>query len=636
MCYNEIVLIYTKACFRKEIDMKKSHKKWLSAAMSAALTVSSAYVAEISAGVTAFANYGDDYMSKQPEFMQTIYKGLCEGIEEIAAGKRTSTIITVELETPVPFDSVTDTINVTYILDAILYEYPYELFWFDFSDKSGGLTPVEYTETIDETEYVTKIDFELSAAQAYMGENKFTVNPEKIEAAAKAAENAKAIVEKNKNKSDYDKLKAYKDAICELVTYNHEAIDNSDTPYGDPWQLIYVFDNDPATNVVCEGYSKAFQYLCDLSSFTDKTVRCAQVTGELSVEYSDETSSGDHMWNIVTIGGKSYIVDVTNCDEDAVGTGDYLFMKGADASNGKNCSFTIKREGYETATFGYTYDENTIALYDSALLTVSTENYIREEPEKTEMTGMCGDDIKWLLSMNEDKKTYTLSIDGTGSMYSYKTSDIPWIDYNEKITDIIIGANIEGIGSYIFINPFSTPVPANRRIIIRMADVYSWIIDGSNLTSIQNANIPLLTDITLDTSGLRGTCAVSFHSEDTNLPTSLAFKLNEKHAGKFANLYMEIDGVMCFYKTAKIAEDGTFILPKVTALGQYAVMISEFSDLPGDVDNNGIINVMDALAILKKALNICPVINNEVADFNNDGSVNIIDALEVLKKSISS
>ena len=99
---------------------------------------------------------------------------------------------------------------------------------------------------------------------------------------------------------------------------------------------------------------------------------------------------------------------------------------------------------------------------------------------------------------------------------------------------------------------------------------------------------------------------------------------------------MEIDGVMCFYKTAKIAEDGTFILPKVTALGQYAVMISEFSDLPGDVDNNGIINVMDALAILKKALNICPVINNEVADFNNDGSVNIIDALEVLKKSISS
>ena len=202
MCYNEIVLIYTKACFRKEIDMKKSHKKWLSAAMSAALTVSSAYVAEISTGVTAFANYGDDYMAKQPEFMQTIYKGLCEGIEEIAAGKRTSTIITVELETPVPFDSVTDTINVTYILDAILYEYPYELFWFDFSDKSGGLTPVEYTETIDETEYVTKIDFELSAAQAYMGENKFTVNPEKIEAAAKAAENAKAIVEKNKNKSD--------------------------------------------------------------------------------------------------------------------------------------------------------------------------------------------------------------------------------------------------------------------------------------------------------------------------------------------------------------------------------------------------------------------------------------------------
>ena len=73
-----------------------------------------------------------------------------------------------------------------------------------------------------------------------MGENVFTANPEKIAAAAKAAENAKAIVEDNKNKSDYDKLRAYKDAICELVSYDFTVIENPDTPFGDPWQLVYV------------------------------------------------------------------------------------------------------------------------------------------------------------------------------------------------------------------------------------------------------------------------------------------------------------------------------------------------------------------------------------------------------------
>ena len=610
--------------------MKKSHKKWLSAAMSAALTVSSAYVAEISAGMTAFANYGDDYMDKQPEFMQTLYNRLCEGIEEIAAGKRTSTVITVELPTPVPYESATDIISETDILGAILCEYPYELFWFDFTSDSGGFLHIEYSKTIDGAEYLTKVDFKLTAAQAYMGEDKYSVNPEKIAAAAEAVENAKAIVEENKDKSDYDKLKAYKDKICELVTYNYGAVENPDTTYGDPWQLIYVFDNDPATNVVCEGYSKAFQYLCDLSSFNDSTVRCAKVTGNM-------TNIGGHMWNIVTIGGKNYLVDVTNCDEGAVGEGDYLFMKGADYSNATGCSFNIKIPGYKAAAVEYLYDEDSLALYDKSLLVVSTEDYLPEEnpeePEKAELTGMCGDDIMWLLCKNEDGETYTLRIDGTGGMYSYKTSEIPWKDYNEKITDIVIGADVEHLGAYLFINPFNTPVPANRKIKLVITDLYSWIIDGSKLTSISGANFPILKDADLDVSGLRGSPTLMFTSEDTNLPSSIEFSLNEKHAGKFANLYAEIDGVLCFMETAKVGEDGTVVLPNVTALGNYAVMLCEYSDLPGDMNNDGIVNVMDAVAILKHAAGKEKGKNLEVADLYPDNIINVMDAVQVLKKA---
>lgn len=603
--------------------MRKSLKKLLSATMSAVMAVSSAYVAEIS----AFANYGDDYIAKQPEIIQTIYSGVCEGIEEIAAGKRTSTVITVELETPVLYDSAADSFNTTYFLEAILFEYPYELFWLDLTAESDSFSTKAYCNTIDGEYYITKIDFPFPASQAYMGEDKYSVNPEKIAAAAKACENAKAIVEENKDKSDYDKLKAYKDKICELVTYNDEASKNPDTPYGDPWQLIYVFDNDPATNVVCEGYSKAFQYLCDLSTFTDSTVRCARATGNM-------TNLGGHMWNIVTIGGKNYHVDVTNCDENAVGQGDYLFMKGADAADEKGCSFTINIPGYETATVNYSYDDNTISVYDSSLLTVSTEDYLTEKPEETELSGKCGDDITWLLRKNEDGETYTLDIQGTGSMFSYKTSEIPWIDYNEKITDIIIGADVVHIGAYIFINPFDTPVPSNRKIKLIINEIYSWIVDGSKLTSLTGANFPVLYDAELDVSGLRGKPLMMFSSEDTNLPTSLELSLGEKHAGLFANLFVEIDGELFFYENAKISENGSVVLPNVTAMGNYALMVGEYSDLPGDVDSNGILNAKDSLAILKEFLKLESAPNIAVADVNGDGFVNAKDALAVLKKSL--
>ena len=610
--------------------MRKSRKRLLSAAMSAVMAVSSAYVADISAGVTAFAGTGDDYMTNQPEFIQTLYKRHCEVIEEIAAGKRTSSIFTVELPTPVPYDYAADAFNESNILDAIIYEYPYELFWFDCTQEDS-INADCTIKIIDGKEYVTEITFSLPFAQAYMSENEYTANPEKIAAAAKAAENAKAIVEENKDKSDYDKLKAYKDKICELVSYDNEAAENPDTPYGDPWQLVYVFDNDPATNVVCEGYAKAFQYLCDLSAFNDSSFKCTQAWGDCT----DKTGSENHMWNIVTLGGKNYLVDVTNCDEGTIGADDYLFMKGAVSADEKGCSFTVEKPGYLTGKISYSYSDFTMELNDSSLLTVSTEDYLTEDkpnPEEPKLMGMCGDNVAWLLLKNEDGETYTLDIDGTGAMYSYKTSDIPWKDYNEKITDIVIGSGIEVIGAYLFINPFDTPVPANRRIKVTMTDTYSWIIDGSNLTSIQDANIFNLTVADIDTSALRGTYGLNFFTPDTNLPTSLEFNFEEKEAGLFANLYVQIDGVLCFMENARLDENGTVVLPNVTAMGNYAVMLCEYSDRPGDVNNDGIINAKDSLAILKQFLGMETLTNSAVADFNGDGFVNSKDSLEILKK----
>ena len=69
--------------------------------------------------------------------------------------------------------------------------------------------------------------------------------------------------------------------------------------------------------MVCEGYSKAFQYLCDLSDIT-----CYTVTGIMN----GGTGEGPHMWNIVANNGKYYMADITNSDEGTVGEDGGLFL----------------------------------------------------------------------------------------------------------------------------------------------------------------------------------------------------------------------------------------------------------------------------------------------------------------------
>ena len=94
----------------------------------------------------------------------------------------------------------------------------------------------------------------------------------------------------------------------------------------DQRQIIYVFDQDNSTNVVCEGYAKAFKYLCDLTSFSSSEVECRLAAGYLKV---DDTDYERHMWNIVQLNkNKNYLVDITNCDDGMFGSPDILFMKG--------------------------------------------------------------------------------------------------------------------------------------------------------------------------------------------------------------------------------------------------------------------------------------------------------------------
>ena len=158
---------------------------------------------------------------------------------------------------------------------------------------------------------------------------------------------------------------AYREYITNAVDYNSEAASTANYPYGDPWQLIYVFDGDSTTNVVCEGYSKAFKYLCDLTwTGSDPEVACYLPTGTMD----GGTGEGAHMWNIVSIGGANYLTDITNCDSGTTGAPDQLFLCGAESS--VDASYAAATTN---GTVTYVYDKETLALYDKELVLSATK-----------------------------------------------------------------------------------------------------------------------------------------------------------------------------------------------------------------------------------------------------------------------
>lgn len=261
--------------------------------------------------------------------------------------------------------------NLDALMQRMLSEMPYELYWFDKTEGIGMSYGVSLSGEILTVKNL-KLSMYISQAYAKINEGGATYEPltadtAKTSAAKRAAENATQVVAANTAKSDHEKLKAYMDYIKAAVSYNNEAANNNATPYGDPWQIIYVFDNDSSTNVVCEGYAKAFKYLCDLSSFSESDLFCSLVTGTMTVG----TKAGPHMWNIVTVGGRNYLVDVTNCDTGTVGAQDKLFLCGA-AENVPSKKYTATAGSQSIV---YEYDAKTLSDYASSDLKLEEMPY---------------------------------------------------------------------------------------------------------------------------------------------------------------------------------------------------------------------------------------------------------------------
>lgn len=161
----------------------------------------------------------------------------------------------------------------------------------------------------------------------------------------------------------------------------------------------------------------------------------------------------------------------------------------------------------------------------------------------------------------------------------------------------------------------------------------SWFVDGAKIETPADTNFDISSAYSLDTSELRGIVGTSFEIFGANFPVAQTISFKTEHAGKFANLYKIVDDKPVFVAAVRIDADGKVKLPDMSAEGEYVIMISEYSDLPGDMDNDGNLNVNDAIAVLKQAAGSKMGENPLVADLNNDDKINVLDAVLILKKA---
>lgn len=313
------------------------------------------------AGIALLSVVEDVLEADSPE--QRIAK---EIIDKIKAGVETS--IDVDL-TGIDINSL----DWKKILYTVVRDCPYDAYWMAGPMQFNG----------------QKITFDI--AEQYKDKNDSTkVDQAKVTQVTNSKNTAAQIINESKDKDAKDMLKAYQERICDLTSYNETERDKYIKNPNDPtidvnaYQPFYVFDNDAKTSVVCEGYSKAFQYLCDESELPSNT-KCYTVSGKMTARTGEE----DHMWNIVRIDGKSYLVDVTNSDVGTAGDsakngGTTPLFLAVPTSGSVTEGYTFRLPNGQTIT--YKYDEDTLNLYgkDSPILKLVNTSDTKPDPDDTQ------------------------------------------------------------------------------------------------------------------------------------------------------------------------------------------------------------------------------------------------------------
>jgi hypothetical protein len=443
------------------------------------------------------------------------------------------------------------------------------------------------------------------------------VNCEALKVAQRAVDNAKKIVEAAKSYNDIEKLRYYSEQICNSNIYNHEYYDDLDKG-GDldtnASQYVYVFDNDDETNVVCEGYAKSLKLLCNMTDFDNKTIECYNVSGFLcDVDENGElVNPGGHMWNIVSIDGKSYIIDLTNSDKndknEANQFNGYFFLNAPDRGS--------VEEGYVYYnSVGYVYYSTMEKIYGNGILALNDSDYEMPDTDSQEPTedstteDSTTEDSTTEDSTTEDSTTEdSTSEDSTSedSSSDKETESTPastvvsnepivedskgWDSFEDKVEKAIENAVVENStdGTEVAQAPVVVNVDLNgtdtipEKVISTIAEKNVTIavkvdkntlvtIDGSKITPAEASEVKLISSRDDD-----GSESVGVRSQNVDIEKSIVIykSVGLDKVGSSTVLYFEnADKSLIEFRTSPVYENGfaAFEVPFVNA--NYKVLV---------------------------------------------------------------
>ena len=319
----------------------------------------------------------------------------------------------------------------------------------------------------------------------------------------------------------------------------------------------------------------------------------------------------------------SYVVTV-NCGEHGTvtpGTADY--------ESGTEVTLTV------TPDSGYRVKSVTL---DGKAVTLTNGKYTFK------VTANCTFEAEFVKKGGSSGGTGGSGGSSGGSAGGSSTRSLPVINGIEKSWQSIVSdiSRLPEGGSAIIALNGETVVPVEvvraisdvkAKVEFVVSTAKSWMIDGAKITTVCAADFTALPGIAEKTS-LRGVNGAAFKGGDTGVPAVLKLTFRKEFAGQFANVYKLADNRLVFLQCVKITADGTALISGVNAAGEYAVMVCEYSDLIGDINNDGVLNALDASAILRHITGIFEGVDILFADFNNDGTVNALDASAILKAII--
>ncbi|MBQ8752030.1 MAG: hypothetical protein IJZ13_02885 [Clostridia bacterium] len=216
---------------------------------------------------------------------------------------------------------------------------------------------------------------------------------ERKEAAKRLDETADTVLAGLAEKTDLEKELAIHDRLIARCVYDDKAA-ASEMPDAEYPFAFTAYGALVEGKAVCEGYARAFQLLCRRAGLP-----CVTVNG---VDLSNNTA---HMWNLVTVDGAPYHVDVTWDDQLDAALHVYFNQTTEEISRthrldadsaGKDCTATAA--GYYRATGRYQerYDREEIAKAVAAEVQVgATVVELRFPPERLASIGLFVQNRTW-------------------------------------------------------------------------------------------------------------------------------------------------------------------------------------------------------------------------------------------------